>query len=307
MDLYEEDTKPVKKGEDTTVRDRPTLTVTRGPRMGFVLPIEPGRTSIGRSGDADLLLAEASLSRAHAVLHRGPHGVQIEDLGSTNGTTVNNVPIEGKHVLMDGDRIVVGRHCELRYEELDEHAQRSAVDLYSAALRDTLTGCYNRRYFKERATAELSYSNRHGTEVAVVLLDVDHFKDVNDTWGHSAGDEALKHFALIVREALRTEDVLVRYGGEEFAVVVRGVPPQQVRQLCERVRAAVAISPMPWQGREIALTVSVGVANMVGGDAEQTLEALVATADRALYEAKRTGRNRVVALDVPAPMVRSRP
>lgn len=142
--------------------------------------------------------------------------------------------------------------------------------------------------------AELSYAGRHNTEASVLMFDVDHFKRVNDTHGHLAGDEVLRNLAKTTSRLLRTEDVFARYGGEEFIVLLRGVPIRGAHRAGERLRTAIEAAPAKCDGQTIEATISVGCASLaccrkLDGDT------LIATADRRLYTAKRAGRNRVVS------------
>jgi diguanylate cyclase (GGDEF)-like protein len=141
---------------------------------------------------------------------------------------------------------------------------------------------------------ELSYAGRHNSEASLLMFDVDHFKKVNDTHGHLAGDAVLKNVATTTSRMLRTEDVFARYGGEEFVVLLRGVPIRGAHRAGERLRTAIEKSPTPIPNGNVDATVSVGCASLaccerLNGDS------LIATADRRLYTAKRAGRNRVVS------------
>jgi diguanylate cyclase (GGDEF)-like protein len=143
------------------------------------------------------------------------------------------------------------------------------------------------------ATLELDHARRMGRSFALLALDIDHFKRINDTWGHAAGDEALKSFANACRLALREYDILGRVGGEEFAVALPNTGPDGARVIAERLRAAVAeLVIHPAKGQFFDLTVSVGVAQL--RDTDTGIASLLGRADQALYRAKNGGRNRVV-------------
>jgi diguanylate cyclase (GGDEF)-like protein len=165
--------------------------------------------------------------------------------------------------------------------------------MYDAALRDALTKAYNRKYFLDRLETELAFARRHTSPLSLLMIDLDHFKRVNDTYGHLAGDFVLANFAKVALSALRAEDVFARYGGEEFGLLCRGVQLGNGGLLGERVRAIVEQSPFDYEGRRIPVTISVGVAAYPEINAETGLQ-LIAAADEALYQAKRTGRNRVL-------------
>ncbi|MDZ4163137.1 MAG: GGDEF domain-containing protein [Burkholderiales bacterium] len=165
---------------------------------------------------------------------------------------------------------------------------------------DALTGATSRRQYLKLLAQELARSNRHGMQLCVLSLDLDHFKRVNDTYGHAAGDAVLRHFAQVVRTQLRQSDVLGRLGGEEFSVLLSQTTPQGGLQMAQRLQAAVAGSMVVFEGEPIAVTVSIGGVHWSVGQAV-AVDHLLAAADEALYRAKREGRNRVVWYGDPDP------
>jgi len=269
---------------------RPWLVVVRGAgSIGKMYRLEH-RIVLGRSPQCDVHLDEEGVSRRHAMLERTPEGnVQIVDLGSRNGTFVNGEPAS-RETLRDGDKIQIGGTIILKFsyqDELDEALQRN---LYESATRDPLTRAVNKRGFAEAMAKEHAFARRHGRALSLLALDVDHFKCVNDTCGHPAGDFVLRRLAEIVTTAIRCEDVFARIGGEEFAVLLRDTGPESAAQCGERLRASVEASAFETEGVRIPVTISVGVATLQGA-AHPSPEALLATADGALYDAKRAGRN----------------
>jgi diguanylate cyclase (GGDEF)-like protein len=178
---------------------------------------------------------------------------------------------------------------------VSEDEEKSLRRMYEAALRDGLTGVFNRKHLEERLDAEIAYAHRRQTELSVVMLDVDHFKRVNDTYGHLAGDAVLKGVAETLLRTIRSEDVLGRYGGEEFVVVTRGIAVTGAHLLAERLRATLAATKIPFGPTLLTLTASAGVASLgcCGGRTDKTT--LLSVADARLYRAKQAGRNRVVA------------
>jgi len=172
------------------------------------------------------------------------------------------------------------------------HRERREASVSRLATIDSLTGIFNRRSFFELGEKSLAYGRRHGTPVSLVLLDLDHFKQINDSLGHHAGDGVLRHFVGVVQACLRKEDVLTRYGGEEFCVLLPVSGPEVAHPLAERIRTAVERARFEHEGERLTITTSAGVATALPG--EGTLESLVQHADAALYAAKREGRNRVV-------------
>jgi two-component system cell cycle response regulator len=273
--------------------DRPLLKVLVGRNAGQVFTLDRDETVIGRGREVHVHLDEAGISRKHARIVRAEGGRYVlEDLDSTNG-----IHIDGRRValadLADGDRVQIGSNLVLRFVLVAADEEALARRLYEGSTRDALTRAFNRKYVTEMLAADVNYAHRHGTCLGVVMFDLDHFKGVNDTFGHQAGDIVLRVVAGQAEKSIRNEDVLARYGGEEFVVLVRGVEPKGVRALAERIRRNVERLSIPWQSRTIKTTVSIGVATLAECEAKATGEILVAQADKRLYEAKAGGRNRV--------------
>jgi diguanylate cyclase (GGDEF)-like protein len=275
------------------------LLVLAGPQFGEIFSLEPGRDYVlGRREDSDVPMRDDGISRRHATIRVQGAGGTIRDLGSVNGTYVDGARVPEAR-LSDGSRIQLGAQTTLKFVFCDELEARYQLKLAENAIQDPLTGVLNRRHFEERLAAELAGAQRHARPVSILLVDIDHFKTINDRFGHLAGDEALKMVAFVLRGALRKEDVLARFGGEEFVVVARETGLDGARSLAERIRKAVERSRCDWQGNTLGLTVSVGVTVSIGISAfipGKTDRDLLETADRALYLAKQGGRNRVVAL-----------
>jgi diguanylate cyclase (GGDEF)-like protein len=165
-------------------------------------------------------------------------------------------------------------------------------------LTDALTGVYNRRYIDRRLVEEISRARRQGSSISVMYIDIDHFKQVNDSVGHQGGDDVLREVAMRIKAELRISDALARFGGEEFVVLLIDADEKSSAVVANRIRASVADTPVELlHGQMVAVTVSIGVAML--DDREQSLEAaaqqLLAHSDTALYQAKQAGRNRVVA------------
>ncbi|HEY0705796.1 MAG TPA: GGDEF domain-containing protein [Polyangia bacterium] len=268
------------------------LTVVAGPHTGFAKVIDQGEIVIGRAAGSDLLLVDPGLSRRHCRIFPGPDGMMIEDLGSSNGTFVDGAPVFTPQLLPEGARIHLGRHTLLTLSRQDPLEYEAARQLFETSMRDPLTDLYNRRFFDRRLHEEFAYAARHQTPLSIILLDLDHFKRVNDTWGHPAGDEVLREVGALVRSCFRQEDVAFRLGGEEFAIVVRGQTHDGARAAAERVRRVLAEATVPWEDDTIRFTASVGVATGMPGDTAESASALLNAADRALYRAKSGGRNR---------------
>ncbi len=279
-------------------RDRAYLIVISGSNVGEMYRVETVESMIGRGVDAAIRVYDDGASRNHARLlyDQATRAVRIEDLKSSNGTFVNGERVACDQVLNDGDKITVGSTTILKFtygNDLDEKFQQQ---MYDAALRDAMTKAFNKKYFLERLYTETAYAIRHKSPLSLLMFDVDHFKKVNDTCGHLAGDTVLIKLSSLVQATLRKEDVLARYGGEEFAIICRGVQAAQAAVLAERLRGRVEATRFAHESHEMTVTISVGVAGLLetGGASETEL---IASADKALYDAKRQGRNRVVVGD----------
>ncbi|WP_455234074.1 GGDEF domain-containing protein [Thiogranum longum] len=180
----------------------------------------------------------------------------------------------------------------LRREQ--EEVKRVHQKLQETAITDSLTGLHNRRYLEEVAPGLLAQVERDERYLTAILLDLDHFKSINDEHGHLGGDAVLKHFARLLKDNSRTSDYLFRIGGEEFLILNVTEDPQASTAFARKVRELVYQSSVDYQGASIAMTVSIGVSCCHGGSGEASLGQLMRTADKALYEAKSAGRNRVV-------------
>jgi diguanylate cyclase (GGDEF)-like protein len=269
-----------------------TLTVLLGSSVGATFALGSNALLIGRNPRAHVALDDDQASRNHARILRRGKTYEIEDMGSTNGTFVAGVRVVGRVELVDGDRVQIG-HTLLRFALQDQIELEAGKRVYEASVRDGLTGAFNRRYFEERLVGEFAFAARHGTALCVLFADIDHFKRVNDRWGHPAGDKVLRHIGAALRTTLRAEDMIARYGGEEFAVLARAIDVAGARILAERLRSLVERTPVPWEGEMIAVTLSIGFAHNHSGAATADPQRMVMAADTALYAAKRAGRNRV--------------
>lgn len=276
-------------------RDRAMLLRMDGVGAGQVVSVAHTPFTMGRHATNALPIDDDSISRFHArFVCEGPKYF-VEDLGSRNGTF-----IQGKRVMRaeikDDDWVQFGARVAFRFTLTDSRQEGLLRKLYESSTRDALTGAYNRRHFDDRLRAEIAFAVRHTTDCALILLDLDHFKRVNDTYGHQAGDEVLRHLGAVALRALRTEDVFARFGGEEFAVIVRGASTRGASRLAERLRESLAQKVPVFEGREIPVTLSAGCAALSCCKAPSPDE-VVSVADRRLYAAKQAGRNRVVASD----------
>jgi two-component system, cell cycle response regulator len=273
-------------------RDRCLLTMLQGPTPGAIEPVGE-ELVLGRGEDLPSRIDDRGMSRRHARIFKVEGRFYVEDLGSTNGTRVNGERIPAPVKLADGDRIQLGESTLLRVTLVNAHEAAAARKLYDAAVRDPLTQLYNRGHFDERLIAEFAFAIRHGVPLTVMMLDIDHFKRVNDTHGHPAGDAVLVAVAKAVSASVRAEDELARYGGEELVIIARGIDHISSLQMAERVRAAIEALEVPIESGALRVTASIGVATMDPETVFAQPEELLSAADRAVYRAKDLGRNRV--------------
>jgi diguanylate cyclase (GGDEF)-like protein len=268
------------------------LIVISGKAVGKMFKLNGTEMIIGRGQDCQIQLEDDGVSRKHAKITIAAEGtIRLVDLASTNGTWCAGNKID-VHVLKDGEKVQIGNSTILKFsyqDDLDEAFQRQ---LYESATRDGLTKLYNKKFFSDRLRAEFSYGVRHQTPLTLVMLDIDFFKKINDSYGHLAGDHVLAKLAGVLLETLRSEDIVARYGGEEFGLILRECPAEQGRQLAERVRRRVETTVFDFNGIKIPVTLSLGCATLLGGN-YQLPEALLEAADENLYKAKRGGRNRI--------------
>jgi two-component system cell cycle response regulator len=270
------------------------LVVLAGVDTGRVISLDRGgENTFGRSESAAHRFDDASVSGLHSrIVRAGPEIILIDE-ESTNGTYVNSEKVKSR-ALADGDRVQLGSGTFLRFSLVDATEKEALIKVYEAAFRDGLTGIFNRKHLEERIDAELAFALRHGTELSLIILDVDHFKKVNDTYGHPAGDAVLKSAAGVLARGLRIEDVIARYGGEEFVVLTRGIALSGAALLANRLRHAVFESSVMHDGNLLKVTASGGVASLVCCGTDRTKANLLATADARLYKAKNGGRNCIV-------------
>ncbi len=275
---------------------RAVLTIQSGPEAGRVVALSQSKpTTLGRADECTVAIADTRLSRVHAKITYVGGTWMLTDEGSTNGTLVNGVRVEKYSRLDDGSRLLLGGSLSLRFTFVTEEEEEALARVYDAAMRDGLTGMFNRKALDERLVSEWAFAMRHVTPLSFVLLDIDGFKAINDQYGHLAGDEVIREISARLTRALRTEDVLGRYGGEEFVVVARDIALEQAGQLAERLRRTIASEPIAFDEHRIAVTASFGVSSITCCGDDKQVRRLIEVADSRLYAAKRAGRNRVVA------------
>jgi diguanylate cyclase (GGDEF)-like protein len=287
----ESPTRPVEIAAPVT-RDRGVLVETTGVFAGRPHSIPREGATIGRSAECTIRVDHESLSRVHGRVAPLGRDFLFEDMDSLNGCFVGDIRV-ARVALRDGDRLRLGANIDLRFHLVCEEEEHAIVRIYEAGLRDPLTGLANRKQLDETLRAELSFARRHATDLALMMSDVDRFKAVNDTYGHLVGDTVLRHVSQVFAATVRTEDVVSRFGGEEFVVVARSTTLRGGQQLAERLRRALESSPLTVRGESLRVTASFGVSSLASTP-DATPATLLASADQRMYEAKSMGRNRVV-------------
>lgn len=276
------------------------LTILKGTSVGRTYQLGPGRHIVGRSADCDIILDDDGVSRRHALLVVSAQGtVAVEDLRSTNGTLINGDCYDVFN-LKGSERLQFGSDTVYKFEFRDPIEEQFATHLYESATQDHLTGVFNERFLRDQLVMEFAWHRRHKFPLSLIFIDIDHFKQVNDVYGHLIGDAVLRDVAVCCERATRTEDVFARYGGEEFACLLRKTTAAGATIIAERMRCAVEEHIFEFDSgtepNRTNVTISAGVAQIEEGMTEP--QALLATADRRLYEAKRSGRNRVQCCNV---------
>ncbi|MBK6313128.1 MAG: GGDEF domain-containing protein [Blastocatellia bacterium] len=291
-----------KVGSGSNTAKRPTLIVLQGESLGSAVPLGGQMFTIGRGSDCELRVDDNLASRAHARLESAAGGLVycIVDLGSTNGTFVNSQVVEDPYVLRDGDKIRVGRHV-FKFALLDDDETEFQERIQQMIIRDDLTNLLTQRSFVvelERQLLRRSEQADRG-QVSILMMDLDHFKTVNDTYGHVVGSQTIKQVGEIIEASLRKSDVAARYGGEEYVAYLTDIPSSSAPLIAERIRETIGRHEISVSRKganvRLSVTISIGISTYpVHG--EDPIE-LIEKADLALYRAKVAGRNRVVEFD----------
>lgn len=269
--------------------DKSFIVMIHGEFLGRRFEIEHQPVLIGRGQDCAIQLQDDSVSRQHCRIVPEPSGILLEDLDSTNGTYVNSQAISTR-LLKENDRFQVGRSIFKFLTGANlEHAYHE--EIYRLKTTDALTGANNRRAFDEELQREVFRFLRYHRPMSLIMLDIDHFKQVNDTHGHLTGDHVLSRLGELIAARTRPEDVFCRYGGEEFALLLPETDLAAALARAEEIRGAVDRERFVFDDVAIPITISAGVAEAWAGMREP--DEFVAAADHCLYRAKESGRNRV--------------
>ena len=276
-------------GPDVDLRDRPPrLIVVSGVFLGHQLEIGHEPIVIGRAAEATLSLPHPSVSRSHCRVWIEGDRFFIEDLGSTNKTYLNGQAVM-RAELSDGDQIGVGNHA-LKFFRGASPEARYHQELIDLAVHDGLTGFFNRRHFRMLLDDHVERA-RSGIDLGVLIVDLDHFKQINDHFGHLVGDQVIASVSQVIRELSYSSCQHGRLGGEEFAVALPEATHDEACLFAEQIRAGIAQHRFEIRGEPHVITASVGVASW--GNGMQTSADLLRLADERLYLAKANGRNRV--------------
>jgi two-component system cell cycle response regulator len=287
---------------------RPALVFMRGEQLAAPIPLERDAVTLGRALEADVRVNDARASRLHARIiterdaETGAVVYRVADLGSTNGTLLNGEPVT-ESVIHDGDKLTIGEHL-IRFELLDDIDREFQRHIHRLLAHDELTGLLTSKSFFTELRRESARAEQDARQFCVLMMDLDHFKRVNDTYGHLVGSQTLEDVGQLITRALRAGDVAARFGGEEFAAFLLDADCAQALVAADRVRRAVASHDFAASRRGASvsgdgsratfrITISIGVAAFPE-DARDPIE-LVELADTALYHAKHQGRNRVSA------------
>lgn len=279
-------------------RQKACLIQYNGAKTGLRYALQESQTIIGREPENMIFVAEPSISRRHATVHQSGPAFEIEDLGSLNGTFLNDVKVVGKAVLRDGDMIRLGTIL-FKFYAHDSMEAILADKIYRIATIDAGTQIFNKKYLLDTLETEYKFAKAYKRPFSIIYYDLDFFKKVNDTYGHGGGDFVLKESASVVKACIRKDDVLGRYGGEEFVIALPNTDQKTAADLSERIRSAMEQHVFNIEvessngGRKIVphrQTLSLGVSQLTP---EMTsFEALLESADKKLYASKQNGRNR---------------
>ncbi len=274
----------------------PALSFMGGPSMGQLHLLKEGEFVVGRSQDASIVVHDDGISRLHFKILVKDNQASIEDLGSTNGTYVNGTKVK-QQALHDKDTIQISSQTIMTFSYVSDLEAQKQSQIYKMANFDPVTQSRTKAYFLDQIDQEFSHATRKGLPLSLMIFDFDHFKNINDSYGHPAGDFALKKVAEITQNTIRTEDLFARYGGEEFVILMRDTMEDDAVKLAERLRQNIEKFIFDFEGKRLKITISSGVASLKSGNFEN-FEVMIKVADEYLYFAKQNGRNRVASLSL---------
>lgn len=284
----------IKQADDSP----PVLVVLMGPPsyIGKQFALTQTDLVIGRAIDSQIFIDDKSVSRAHAKFAVYGNEVSIIDLGASNKTVVNSQvlnPLE-PYKLKNNDQIKTG-NVIFKYLEKGSVEAIATKDIYERALKDALTGAYSKGALLDKGPEAMKRAELLNEPLSIITFDIDHFKKINDTYGHPAGDYVLKELCRIISSKLiRSNDYFARFGGEEFVLLLSGSTMSQSLEVAERIRATIQNNKFEFESTIIPVTISLGVATREPADTDW--QSIYKRADSALYHSKHNGRNRVSSL-----------
>jgi two-component system, cell cycle response regulator len=274
---------------DKAITGESCLVMIYGPELGKRFPLIGDEVTVGRGADNGIVIDMDNVSRLHARVVKVEDGHFVEDLGSTNGSYVNDIEVS-RDRLRTGDLVKIGGAI-LKFIQGGNIEAMYHEEIYQMTIVDGLTQIHNKRYFLEFLDREMARCSRYERPLSLVMFDMDHFKSINDSYGHLAGDYVLKRVAELIGKHVRKEELFARYGGEEFAIIMPETTGKKAGIFCEKIRRMIEECPIVYEQKEIPITISLGIAVM--GSHREPLHFIKAADDR-LYKAKHAGRNRAV-------------
>lgn len=277
--------------DDEAAKKPACFLVVGGDLNGTIFDLLEGDTIVGRSPECNIPLEFQGISRKHFKATITTEQCMVEDLGSSNGTFLNNTKIEGSIKVQKGDMVKLGS-IALKYLPKGDTERLTYDKLHEEANTDGLTKCYNKMYFNNKLDLEVKKSKVTGSPLSLIIFDLDHFKHLNDNYGHDAGDYVLREMAELLRDnGIRKGDTFARYGGEEFVVLLPKTNLKQAFEIAERLRKLVECHQFNYEQKRLPVAASIGVADYRQGI--ETGTDLFKRADSAVYKSKKGGRNQV--------------
>jgi two-component system cell cycle response regulator len=269
------------------------LIVIRGSPQAHRFFLSKPSMIIGRDPTVEISVIDQAVSRKHAIVSQSGSDVLLQDLGSQNGTYVNGDKLApNSQVKLAKEDIVRLGNTMLKYLPAGQLEALYYGNIGIAANTDPLTKVYNKGFLLEALEVEFKRAKALHSDFSLMFLDIDHFKKINDSFGHDCGDQVLKEFTQVIRDRhLRARDVLGRYGGEEFVILLANTPITKAKEIAEAIRTTIEAHHFLYEAKRVPVTTSVGIAEI--GTGVESSQTLLKTADKALYASKQGGRNRV--------------
>lgn len=289
--MDELDVTQVSNFEEGPVSGESCLVQIHGPGLGRKHGLREGEVTIGRDVKNGIVVELDNVSRRHAKIITRQGISFVVDWKSTNGTYLNNKEVVEETPLRSGDYLKVGGSI-FKFLSGGDIESLYHEEIYQLTIIDGLTQVNNKRFLVEYLEREIGRCRRYGRSLSLILLDLDHFKEINDNHGHPAGDSVLRDLAMRIKQCIRKEECFARYGGEEFAIAMPEAGSENGRMFAEKIRRLVAEEPFDFESKKISVTVSVGIAELNEELTDPT--EFIKLADANLYRAKRAGRNQVI-------------